>query len=140
MRVRVPVVLSFLLCLVTVAGTASTAASPDVPVPVAHAGFEAAGADLLPQGWALVGLPRAGTVARRVAPGHGGEAALELATTVPASLAVASEPVRLRVGQLYRLSVWVRTDDAVSDPLARYPTAVPAALTMASFPFTNHSP
>jgi len=28
----------------------------------------------------------------------------------------------------------------VSDPLARYPTAVPACLSMLSFPFTNHSP
>ncbi len=140
MQVRVPVVLSFLLCLVTIAGAASPAASPDVPVPVAHAGFEAAGADPLPRGWTLVGPPRAGTVARRVAAGHGGEAALELAAEVPASISVASEPVRLRVGQVYRLSAWVRTDGAVSDPLARYPTAVPAALTMASFPFTNHSP
>ncbi len=140
MRARVPIVLSVLLCLGLAAGAASPAATPDVPVPVAHADFEAAGADSLPQGWSLVGLPCAGTVVRRVTPGRSGEAALELATKVPASLVVASAPVALKIGHLYRLSAWVKTENAVSDPLARYPTAVPAALTMASFPFTNHSP
>ena len=45
----------------------------------------------------------------------------------------------LEVGRLYRLSGWIRTEGAVSDATSKYPTAVPAVLTMASFPFTNHS-
>jgi hypothetical protein len=43
------------------------------------------------------------------------------------------------VGKLYRLSGWMSTREAVADPTSRYPTAVAATLTMASFPFTNHS-
>jgi hypothetical protein len=46
----------------------------------------------------------------------------------------------MEVGHLYRLTGWIRTEGAVSDATSRYPTAVPACLTMASFPFTNHSP
>jgi len=51
-----------------------------------------------------------------------------------------SEELNLKVGHLYRLSFWVKTRGAVSYPTDRYPTSVPAAVTMASFPFTNHSP
>ena len=81
-----------------------------------------------------------GPPARRVDGGHGGAAAIELGSDAPASLTVLSEKVALRVGHVYRLSAWVKTRDAAADPLARYPTAVPATLSMASFPFTNHSP
>ena len=51
-----------------------------------------------------------------------------------------SDPLQLQIGHLYQLSAWVRTQDAVSDENKRYPTAVAACLSMASFPFTNHSP
>jgi hypothetical protein len=134
MRATTPIVLACLLALPALAG------APDRPVPLANPGFESAGAGPLPVGWSLDGPPCTGTQVRRAAPGRSGEAALELSAPVAASLVVASEPVVLQVGHLYRLSAWVRTERAVSDPLARYPTAVPAALTMASFPFTNHSP
>ncbi|MCD6117095.1 hypothetical protein J7K93_08780 [bacterium] len=50
------------------------------------------------------------------------------------------DEINLKVGHLYRLSFYVKTRDAVSYPTDRYPTSVPAAVTMASFPFTNHSP
>ncbi len=46
----------------------------------------------------------------------------------------------LEVGKLYRLSGWIRTEGVVSDPMSKYPTAVPACLTMESLPFTIHSP
>ncbi|MCU0231815.1 MAG: phospholipase B family protein, partial [Acidobacteria bacterium] len=136
MRARVLLVVLSLICL---AGLAF-AASPDRPVALANPGFESAGAGPLPQDWSLAGTLSDRSGARRSGPGRSGAGALELTAESPASLVVASAPVALQIGHVYRLSAWVKTERAVSDPLARYPTAVPAALTMASFPFTNHSP
>ncbi len=53
--------------------------------------------------------------------------------------ALASAPVALKVGELYRLSATLRTEGVQADPLARYPTALGACLSMESFPFTNAS-
>ena len=52
---------------------------------------------------------------------------------------LASAPVSLKVGELYRLSATVRATGVKADPLARYPTALGACLSMESFPFTNAS-
>jgi hypothetical protein len=90
--------------------------------------------------WSLDGPAPSGATVRRSDGGHGGTAAIELAAEAPVSLTVLSEKVALKVGHAYRLSGWVRTRAAAADPLARYPTAVAATLSMASFPFTNHSP
>ncbi len=57
-----------------------------------------------------------------------------------ASSFVLSAPLRLQVGQLYRLSGWIKAQGVKTDPTARYPTALGACLSMASFPFTNASP
>lgn len=137
MRTRVTLVL---LNLVLIAGPAAAGMTPDQPVALPNPGFETAGSGTLPEGWSLAGTETAGTGARRTAPGRTGQAALELRADSPGSLVAVSAPIALKVGHLYRLSAWVKTERAASDPLARYPTAVPAALTMASFPFTNHSP
>ena len=51
-----------------------------------------------------------------------------------------SEPVKLQVGRLYRLSAEVETRGVVVDPVGRYPTPVGACIAMKSFPFTNCSP
>ena len=53
---------------------------------------------------------------------------------------VVSQPVQLRVGELYRLSAWIKARGVHADPLARYPTALGACVSMKSFPFTNASP
>ena len=116
------------------------AATHDEPVAVANSAFETAGADGLPSGWSLDGPAPPGATVRRADDGHGGGAAIELGADAPASIAVLSEKMALRIGHVYRLSAWVKTRAAAADPLARYPTAVPATLSMASFPFTNHSP
>jgi hypothetical protein len=129
---------TLLLCSALLVAPPAVAA--DQPVPVPNAGFETEGATALPAGWSIDGTPPAGATARRVEGGHTGGAAIELGTETPASLTVLSETVALRVGHAYRLSARVRTRGAVADPLARYPTAVAATLSMASFPFTNHSP
>jgi len=71
---------------------------------------------------------------------HDGASSLRLSAPRPDSISVSSAEVRLEVGHVYRLSAFVKTEKAASDPTGRYPTPVAAALTMASFPFTNHSP
>jgi hypothetical protein len=137
MRRRLFLPLCTTLAFLPAAATPSPA--DDRAVALANAGFEIAGEGPLPASWSLEGRPAGGT-ARKAESGRGSAASLELAAGEPASLAVVSEPLRLEIGRLYRLSAWVRTRDARADPLARYPTAVAAALSMESFPFTNHSP
>jgi hypothetical protein len=71
---------------------------------------------------------------------HGGIGSIRLAVTGMGTVTAESDAVTLEVGKLYRLSGWIRTEGAVSDPMARYPTAVPACLSMEALPFTMHSP
>jgi len=70
---------------------------------------------------------------------HDGVGSLRLGVRGHGTVTAESAAVTLEVGKLYRLSGWIHTEGAVSDPTTKYPTAVPACLTMASFPFTNHS-
>lgn len=112
-----------------------------MPVPLTDSGFESLAGDG-PSAWRLVrgdGEPGAAVIGD-TAVFRGGRTSLRFSAEHPTSLVVESEPVALEVGHLYRLSGWVRTAELVSDPASRYPTAVPACLSMASFPFTNHSP
>jgi hypothetical protein len=108
------------------------------PVPVANAGFEALAGSGLPTGWTATGGGKVSASADVRSEGGRGlaiESPLEGAQTT-----VQSEPVKLKVGRLYRLSAWARTRGVQADPQARYPTAVGACLSMKSFPFTNCSP
>lgn len=112
-------------------------AAPPREVPIPNGGFtrENGGA---PEGWTLVGAPGAklaleegpGPESRRLRlenPAAGGETTLQ------------SAPLKLQVGHLYRLSAHLRTREVHPDPVARYPTALGACLSMANFPFTNAS-
>jgi len=47
--------------------------------------------------------------------------------------------INLKVGNLYKLTGWVKTEKAYTKGDAQYPTPVAACLTMESFPFTNSS-
>ena len=76
-------------------------------------------------------------IARGVA--HTGEQSLNLSLHRPGSFRLLSAGVKLEVGKIYRLSGWIRTEGASADPLSRYPTGLPATLSMASIPFTNTS-
>ncbi|MCL4807247.1 MAG: hypothetical protein KJ062_05550 [Thermoanaerobaculia bacterium] len=121
------------LLLAAVPSAAATVAVP-------NGGFEEA-APAGAASWTVHGALVAGaSVARDPDVKNAGAASLKLSTPSPASIAVSSGEVRLEVGRVYRLSAYVRTERAFSDPTGRYPTPVAAALTMASFPFTNHSP
>lgn len=53
---------------------------------------------------------------------------------------ILSEEINLKVGHVYKLSGWIKTENAYTDPIDQYPTPVAACLTMESFPFTNNSP
>lgn len=57
-----------------------------------------------------------------------------------AETVVLSDAVHLKVGRLYKISGYIKTEDAFTDPTDRYPTSVAACLRMESLPFTNHSP
>ncbi|HEY3270080.1 MAG TPA: C45 family autoproteolytic acyltransferase/hydrolase [Geothrix sp.] len=88
----------------------------------------AAASDIPVSGWAL----KQGSTAKAVA--------LRLEASVEGSEAtLASAPVTLKVGELYRLSATIHTEGVKADALARYPTAMGACLSMESFPFTNAS-
>ena len=131
MRVR----LASLFALVVTAPLL-TAAPPAVP----NGGFEEASAGGAAS-WSVDGAPSGGAAAARDASvAHGGAASLRLSSAAPGSIAVSSAEVSLEVGHVYRLSAFVRAEKAAADPTGRYPTPVAAAVTMASFPFTNHSP
>lgn len=52
---------------------------------------------------------------------------------------VLSESVNLKVGNLYKLTGWIKTEKAFTKENAQYPTPVAGCLTMQSFPFTNSS-
>ncbi len=110
-------------------------------VAVSNPGFENLGADGSIVSWRLA--PERSTKSARFVPltdgVHSGVGAVGLEVGHEGKVTVESDPVDLDVGKLYRLSGWIRTVGAVSDPMAKYPTAVPACLRMASFPFTNHS-
>ncbi len=107
-------------------------------VAVQNAGFESSDS---PTGWIADRVPAdgAGTYGVDRSAAHSGAHSLVVKHDRPFSSRILSAPVTLEVGRLYRLSGWIRTRDVVPDPLARYPTALPAALGMASFPFTNTS-
>ncbi len=105
-------------------------------------GFEATAPPASIPGWSLDRQvpPGQGSAAFAADVKHSGRASLRLSNPEPGSLTLASDPVLLQVGRLYRLSGWIKTEKAFADPTSRYPTAVSATLTMASFPFTNHAP
>ena len=105
---------------------------------IENAGFESAGTIA---GWTAERAPGAGGGIYGIDSSvhHGGNQSLVLRHMNPGSSAIVSTPIQLQVGKLYRLSGWIRTENAVADPLSRYPSALPAVLAMASFPFTNTS-
>ena len=70
---------------------------------------------------------------------HEGVGSVKLSVRGHGTVTAESDEIELEVGSLYRLSGWVRTEGVVSDPMAKYPTAVPACMTMKAQPFTSHS-
>ncbi|HEX8435632.1 C45 family autoproteolytic acyltransferase/hydolase [Archangium sp.] len=128
----------FLGALLLSAGALHAGPARAAQVPVANAGFESLASSGQPSGWTVTGGGKVAASADGRSEGSRG-----LAIENPAGgseTTVQSEPVKLQVGRLYRLSAWVRTRGVKADPVARYPTALGACVSMKSFPFTNCSP
>jgi hypothetical protein len=115
-----------------------------IKLPIPNSGFETTGADGFPVQWHLDDtLKTDGNVFGIMVDSqtvHSGNKSLSVELNHWGQCTLLSAPLSFKVGQLYRLSGWVKTESAVTWPTNRYPTSVPACLTMASFPFTNHSP
>jgi len=114
----------------------------DSSLPLANSDFETVSREGFASQW-TIGMPK---------PVHGNEVMLDSNNSYSGKRSlsithknwgrsvVVSQPLALKVGELYRLSGWIKTSSAVTWPTDRYPTSVAACLTMESFPFTNHSP
>lgn len=122
------------LCLIFLAFALSF--GQDRPVPVPNPDFDRLSAGSLPVDWQI---ETGGGDSSPVQVGLD-QGALLIDNRDFKSVTVVSAPVSLQVGRLYRLSCSIKTEGVESDPLDRYPTSAAACLTMASFPFTNHSP
>jgi len=114
-------------------------AAEDIPLVITNAGFEEASANALPAQWQIDATAPGTQIQIDTQSAHTGKSSLTIANAAPALVTLSSAPVTLTVGHLYKLRGWIKTENLYSDPTSRYPTAVPACLTMASFPFTNHS-
>ncbi|MEP0775748.1 MAG: hypothetical protein HRF46_15480 [Acidobacteriota bacterium] len=126
------------LALAVSAVLVAASAPADAGTLLARFDFEEPGGGA-PAGWRVV-APPGSAVERDWRVARSGAASLKVTSVTPAEVTVESTEIALSVGRLYRLSGWIRTAGALADPTARYPTALPACLAMASFPFTNHSP
>lgn len=71
---------------------------------------------------------------------HSGSRSIKIIHDDWNSAEILSDPVQLKIGHLYKLSAWIRTENALTNPIDRYPTPVAACISMESMPFTNHSP
>lgn len=108
-------------------------------IPVRNSGFESSSGTGA-AGWTAVsGTDPLNSAGVDQGVSHAGLSSFRIVHEQPASFAVLSSSVALEIGKLYRLSGWIRTENAVADPASRYPTAVAATLTMESFPFTNNA-
>ena len=129
-------VLAAIVCLVSPATAAAT------EVDVSNPGFEQLEPGGAVTGWRLVTeiSSNGASFGSESEGAHGGVGSVKLAVKGHGTVTAESDPVDLEVGTLYRLSGWIRTEGVVSDPMSKYPTAVPTCLTMEGLPFTIHSP
>ena len=118
------------------------AAGADQEVTITNPGFEQLEPSGTVVGWRLVdGASSDGAALTGDGESaHEGVGSVKVAVKGHGTVTVESNPVALEVGKLYRLSGWIRTEGVVSDPMSKYPTAVPACLSMEALPFTIHSP
>ncbi|MBZ4413488.1 hypothetical protein K8640_35225 [Myxococcus sp. XM-1-1-1] len=117
----------------------AVAAAPVNSTTVPNGGFETAGgASSVPAFWTARGSGKVSSNGASKAEGSRG--LLIESPQGGGETTVESGELKLQVGQLYRLSAWVRTQGVQADPLARYPTPHGACVSMKSFPFTNCTP
>ncbi|MGE5352496.1 MAG: C45 family autoproteolytic acyltransferase/hydrolase [Acidobacteriota bacterium] len=106
---------------------------------ISNPGFEQKSADNKPTGWQ--GDSKGDSeILLDSKTAHEGTSSLLISNKDFSRSTVLSGIVKLKIGSLYRLSAWVKTENAYTNPIDQYPTPVAACISMQSFPFTNHSP
>lgn len=99
------------------------------------------GADKIPGSWVLnLSDPSRTKIQIDSSTSHSGKMSLLIENTGFSSSNLCLSKISLKVGHIYRLRGWIKTNGVYSDLESRYPTSLPACLSMLSFPFTNHSP
>ncbi|HEX2868988.1 MAG TPA: C45 family autoproteolytic acyltransferase/hydrolase [Ignavibacteriales bacterium] len=108
-------------------------------IQISNEGFEQKSSVNLPADWQTE-VKGASQVVLDSKTVHEGSSSLFISNQDFSRTSVLSLPVKLKIGNLYRLSAWVKTENAYTNPNDQYPTPVAACISMQSFPFTNHSP
>jgi hypothetical protein len=107
--------------------------------PVFKEDFE--GLDKIPEKWTkYLSDPDKVKISIDSSSSHSGRNSLLIENKDFCSSTIFLNKVSLKVGNIYRLKGWIKTEKVYSDSESRYPTSLPACLSMHSFPFTNHSP
>ncbi len=110
--------------------------SQNALISVNNSGFEKVAAGGLPSGWECSNS----NISIDQNNFTGGKYSLLISHNDWQQSVVTSDEVKLMVGHIYKLSAYTKTEYAVTDPNAQYPTSVAACIAMESFPFTNSSP
>lgn len=106
----------------------------NIPIKFFNGDFEITGSSGLPGSWKVESQ---GKVLIDNTNAHGGSSSIQVNHDIWTRTKISSEEVNLKVGRVYKLSGWVKTEGAITNPIDQYPTSVAACLTMESFPFTN---
>ena len=114
----------------------------DTQLELPNSGFETLAAGGFPAHWRIESKEITPVIQVKIdsQQAHTGENSLQMSHSKWGRSVLVSEPLTFKVGELYRLSCWIKTGSAMTWPTDRYPTSVAACLTMESLPFTNHSP
>ncbi|MDP4196956.1 MAG: C45 family autoproteolytic acyltransferase/hydrolase [Bacteroidota bacterium] len=108
-------------------------------IAIPNAGFEESDNTNIPSVWQNAPENRSSvTIDSKTS--HEGKQSLLIDNNDFKSSKVYSGSLNLKIGQMYRLSAWIKTENAYTKEIEQYPTPVAACISMESFPFTNHSP
>ena len=118
-------------------GTINPVTTRHLTIKIANPGFEMADQNSLPASW---NIQQSARVSLDTENSKSGKFGLYINHPDWEQTEIISEPVELQVGHLYKLTAWAQTKMAETRAIDRYPTPVAGCISMASFPFTNHSP
>lgn len=139
---RKPIVGLCLTLAIVIFAANLVADDKDVLINVTNSGFENGANGSVPSDWTVTSSRKisGNTITFSDSVSHSGKGSLLVENIKGDAITIMSQPVKLKVGHLYRLSGWVKTEGVESDSTTIYPTALPACLSMVSYPFTNNSP
>ena len=106
-------------------------------IQIKNSDFETVSSDNLPANWDVTS---GNSIKIDNVENYGGIYSLSMTNFDWEQSEIISEQVSLTIGELYKLSAWVKSENVETNPIDQYPTSVGACITMESFPFTNHSP